>query len=126
MWFAREVISLAPCQFNILFLEKKKKKERENLRKDQLLCMERYALKKKKTIKAKTPLCSFPKAFCLGLQELETLSSIWLPMGSLVCRGEPHLFWITAGTVGQSSPSDGAWNNGSFLSSAHPRLLTQP
>lgn len=61
MWFAREVISLAPCQFNILFLEEKKKEK--NLRKYQLLCMERYALKKKKTIKAKTPLCSFPKAF---------------------------------------------------------------
>lgn len=27
MWFAREVISLAPCQFNILFLEEKKKEK---------------------------------------------------------------------------------------------------
>lgn len=27
MWFAREVISLAPCQFNILFLEGKKKEK---------------------------------------------------------------------------------------------------
>lgn len=62
--------------------------------------------KKKKTIK-KDPLCSCLKAFCLSVQELETLSFIWLPMWSLVSRGEQHLVWITAGTVGQSSPSEG-------------------
>lgn len=89
MWFAREVISLAPCQFNILFLEEKKKEK--NLRKYQLLCMERYALKKKKQLKQKHLYVVFQRPSASVCKNLRPSAPSGFPCG-LWCVGESRTY----------------------------------